>query len=255
MRTELSFVAAAVRVCTLRILLILALMITAGAASAPAQRSCGPASLPKDLPAVHEIIDSGGALLELRQANALRDSMQLTLLVLAGDSIPVFQPIDSTDGLAAAVLARVAWPQTPGDLWAVRVHVTGGSAAALTISRAVYCPPVLAPASGPPVEMMPVLRERVVTVPSGSPGYAPSLFPRVRGTPPVPAVFEVEINPMGAVDSVKMVRSSGSDVFDKYVREHLARQMYEPALLDGIPVPAVIRAGKNVTDRPLPPGP
>ena len=225
------------------------------ATSLVAQRpSCGPATIPKDLPAVRDIIDSSGALLELQQAKVLRDSMQFTLLVLAGDSIPVVNPLDSTDALAAAVLARTAWPQKSADLWAVRVHVTGGSTPALTISRATYCPPELTPASGPPVRMTPELGEqRVIDVPAGSPRYAH--FPRVNGTAPVPPIVEVEITPLGAVHAIKVLRSSGSLVFDKYVKDHLALQTYEPALLDGIPVPAVIRAVKSVAEQPLPPGP
>ncbi len=222
----------------------LAITLTASitlASAAPllAQRSgCGPTRRPKELPAVSAVMDSGSAIMELSVANVLRDSMQFTLLMLPGDSIPVIHAIDSTDDVAAAVLERSAWPETPADLWAVRVHVTGGNTPALAITRATYCPPVLTPEAGPPVRMLPELREQRIISPD------PNL-PRVMGTRPVPAIFEIEITPRGVVSNVTLIRSSGSHVFDELTKRQLAQQAYEPALLDGIPIPIALRTDKS----------
>src|SRR2546428_595383 len=104
------------------------------AAQLHAQRStCGPTRRPKELPTVSALMDPSSAFLELKAGNVLRDSMQFTLLMLPGDSIPLVHAIDSTDAMAAAVLARSVWPEKPADLWAVRVHVTGGATPALTL--------------------------------------------------------------------------------------------------------------------------
>jgi len=211
----------------------------ASAAPLLAQRSgCGPTSRPKGLPAVSTLMDSSAAIMELRAGDVLRDSMQFTLLMLPGDSIPVIHAIDSTDAMAAAVLARSAWPEKPADLWAVRVHVAGGNTPTLAVTRATYCPPVLTPEAHTLVRMLPVLREQRITSPD------PNL-PRVVGTSPVPAIFEIEITPGGEVSNVKLIRSSGSHVFDEQTQRQLAQQKYEPALLDGIPVPMAIRTDKS----------
>lgn len=218
---------------------LIAAVTLASAAPLLAQRSgCGPTRRPKELPAVSALMDSSAAIMELGAANMLRDSMQFTLLMLPGDSIPVIHAIDSTDAMAAEVLARSAWPEKPADLWAVRVHVTGGNTPDLAVTRALYCPPVLTPEAGPAVRMLPELREQRITSPD------PNL-PRVVGTAPVPAIFEIEITPRGEVSTVKLIRSSGSQVFDELTKRRLAQQKYEPALLDGIPVPIPLRTDKS----------
>src|SRR5262249_36589844 len=144
--------------------------IVASAAPLVGQRSgCGPTQRPHQLPAVQALLDSSAAIMELQAAHLLRDSMQFTLLVLAGDSQPVIHALDSTDHVAADVIARSAWPQKPAELWAVRLHVTGGAAPALTVTRATYCPPQLAPVPGRTRRAeMGVLREERVVTTSGS---------------------------------------------------------------------------------------
>jgi len=223
-------------------------------APALAQRSgCVPAAQPKELPTVSFLIDSGGALMELQAAHVLRDSMQFTLVMLPGDSIPVIHAIDSTNAMAANVLARSVWPEKPAELWAVRVHVTDGTAPALALSRATYCPPVLTPGSSP-VRMMPEIREERVLIGNAADRRAVAEFPRVNATSSVPVIFEIAVDARGHVGTVTLIRASGSHVFDSLTAQRLGQQTYEPALLDGIPVPAVIRPGKNA-DKPLQPKP
>ncbi len=202
--------------------------------------SCGPAQQPKDLPTVSFLIDSSGALMELQAAKVLRDSMQFTLLGLPGDSIPVVHALDSTNAMAANVLARSVWPEKPADLWAVRVHVTGGAAPALTLSRATYCPPVLAPGSQP-VRVTAQAREERVS----SGGGVLRVQGIMQGTAPVPLLCELDITQRGDVNNVKVIRSSGNREVDEHVTRMLVQQKYEPALLDGIPVPSVLRVNSH----------
>jgi hypothetical protein len=164
--------------------------------------------------------------------------MQFTLVLLPGDSIPLIAPLDSSDAMAAAVLARSVWPKRAGELWGLRVHVTAGATPAVTVSRATYCPPELTPASGPPVRMLPELREERVTSSTAN-------LPRVTGPRPVPTIFEIEVSALGQVSKVRLVRSSGHPTFDSTAAQELERQTYAPALLDGIPVPAVYRTDRK----------
>ena len=218
------------------------IVITTLAGTAPlgAQRAdCGPTRQPKQLPTVSTLMDSAAAITELEAAHVVRDSMQFTLLVLAGDSVPVLHALDSTDALAAQVLARSAWPEKPSDLWAVRVHVTGGAAPTLAVTRATYCPPQ--PASGQPVRMVVgVEREERVTTGVIQPGVSPTLRP-----PHLHTVFEIQVTALGDVSDVKLVTGSGTEAIDAQIARQIAENKYEPALLDGIPVPGVYRTDKR----------
>ncbi len=217
---------------------VLACMALVSGAQLLAQRpSCGPAAQPKALPTVSFLIDSSGALRELQAAKVLRDSMQFTLVILPGDSIPVIHAIDSANTMAANVLARSVWPEKPTDLWAVRVHVAGGAAPALTLSRATYCPPVLVPGSSP-VRVTRELRYQRIT----SQAELEQVKGVVQDPAPVPAVFDVDVTARGDVKSVKVFRSSGRHEFDEEITRQLVQQKYEPALLDGIPIPATYRS-------------
>jgi hypothetical protein len=187
---------------------------------------------------VSTLLDSAAAINELEAAHVLRDSMQFTLLVLAGDSVPVLHALDSTDELAAQVLARSAWPEKPSDLWAVRVHVTGGAAPAVAVTRATYCPPQ--PASGQPGRMtVGVLRYEVVTPTGIRRGLPPPLPPRLH------TVFEIHVTALGDVSDVKLITGSGTESVDAEIERQMAQSKYEPALLDGIPVPGVYRTDRT----------
>jgi TonB family protein len=189
--------------------------------------------------------------MELQAAKVLRDSMQFTLVLLPGDSIPAIAPFDSTDAMAAAVLARSVWPKQAAELWGVRVRVSAGASPAVTVSRATYCPPELTPGSAP-VRRIPELREeRSMSVSGPPPAGSLVIAPRVRGTDAVPTIFEITVSPLGRVSRVTLVRSSGSDVFDSLTQHELAQQTYAPALLDGIPVPAVYRTDHGGPSAPL----
>ena len=234
----------------LAVSLLLSVTVACAAPLLAQRASCGPAVSPKALPAVSALLDSSSAVMELQAAKVLRDSMQFTLVLLPGDSLPAIAPFDTSDAMAAAVLARSLWPKQAADLWAVRVHLTAGATPALTVSRAIYCPPELTLGSMP-VRRVPEIREERSMSLSGPgtsartivPGSATSVLvvPAVRGTNPVPTIFEIAVSPLGKVSSVTLVRSSGSDVFDSLTQRQLAQQTYAPALIDGIPVPAVYR--------------
>ncbi len=198
--------------------------------------SCGPTRQPKQLPPASALVDSSAAIMELQAARVLRDSMQFTMLVHAGDSIPLIHAIDSTDHLAAAVIARSVWPQKPAQLWAVRLDVTGGPTPAVAVARATYCPPELTAASSQPVRMTIGIERTTVT--SGAYGL-PTPPPRLY------TVFEIQVTERGDVSNVKLIRSSGYDAIDQQISQHIWQDKYEPALIDGIPIPAVYRTDKN----------
>ena len=221
--------------------LTIAVTLTCVAPLAAQRSSCGPAQQPKELPSVSFLIDSSSALMELQAAKVLRDSMQFTLFIVPADSIPVIHALDSTDAMAASLLARSAWPSKTVDLWAVRVHITGGTAPALTLSRPTYCPPALTPGSKP-VHLAAEIREERIT----SNAQLLQVQRVVQGPAPIPLVCEIAVTERGDVNEVKVIRSSGNREVDQHVAQQLAQQQYEPALLDGIPVPAIIRtSGKD----------
>jgi hypothetical protein len=206
-----------------------------------AQRpTCAPTRRPKQLPAVSTLVDSNAAIVELETAHAVRDSMRFTLIFPDDDSVPLIHALDSIDNRAAAVIARSLWPQKPDKLWAIRVHVAGGTTPALTLERATYCPPELTAESNQPRE----IRTEIVAVPSGSgaPGF--SHPPRPRAT-----VFEIMVTETGRVRDVRLIASSGSPALDQDIASHNWQLRFEPALIDGLAIPAVYRTDKN-TPRP-----
>jgi hypothetical protein len=190
------------------------------------------------------LVDSSDALSELIAFHALRDSMRFTLVFPEGDSLPLIHPLETTDTLAAAVLARSIWPQKPGELWAIQVRVSGGSAPALTVQRTTYCPPAVKEGENQPFQpVIGVLRyERL------RPGSRADIAEQ-SGTPQPPrrlnAVYEVVVTAAGAARDVKMIRGSGVAEYDRKYRQYLAQLKFDPALIDGLPVEAVYRTDKK----------
>ncbi len=188
------------------------------------------------------MVDSSDALSELTAFHALRDSMRFTLVFPEGDAVPLIHPLDITDTLAAAVLARSIWPQKPGDLWAIQVLVTGGSAPALTVQRATYCPPAVKQGSNQPFrtgvgELRYQSRDGI---------QRPGLPPGAHAPPRrLNAVFEVVVTDTGAVRHVKMISGSGVEAYDQQYEKYVGQLKFDPALIDGLPVEAVYRTDKK----------
>jgi hypothetical protein len=194
------------------------------------------------LPAPSGLVDSSDALSELTAFHALRDSMRFTLVFPGGDSVPLIHPLDTTDTLAAAVLARAIWPQKPGDLWAIQVRVSGGSAPSLTVQRAMYCPPAVKQGSNQPFrtgvgELRYQSRDGI---------QRPGLPPGAHAPPRrLNAVFEVVVTDTGAVRHVKMISGSGVEAYDQQYEKYVGQLKFDPALIDGLPVEAVYRTDKK----------
>jgi len=193
------------------------------------------------LPAPSGLVDSSDALSELIAFHALRDSMRFTLVFPEGDSVPLIHPLETTDTLAAAVLARSIWPQKRGELWAIQVRVIGGSTPALTVQRATYCPPAVKGADQPFRAGVGELRYQ-----SRDGIQRPGLPPGTHVPPrTLHAVFEVVVTDTGAVRNVKMIRGSGVAEYDRKYGQYLAQLKFEPAVIDGLPVEAVYRTDKK----------
>ncbi len=194
------------------------------------RKGCGETKKPTQLPPVSVLLDSADAIVELRQFNVLRDEMRFSLLFDKTDSLPKVRALDSTDAKAALVLARSMWPNKPSDVWAVRVHVVGGASPALTLERAMYCPPFMRPGSNPPIRIAvgPVQEQR-------------ARVPAVRG-PPTSFVFEILVAETGDVVNVRVAQSSGVASLDEELQRRMMQQHFEPALIDGFPVRAIYRS-------------
>jgi len=193
------------------------------------RKGCGETKKPTQLPSVSVLLDSTDAIVELQQFNVLRDEMRFSLLFDKTDSLPKVRALDSTDAKAALVLARSMWPKKPSDVWAVRVHVVGGASPALTLERAMYCPPSLRPGSNPPIRIVvgPIQEQR-------------ARVPAVRG-PPTSFVLEILVAETGDVVNVRVAQSSGAASLDEELQRRMMQQHFEPALIDGFPVRAIYR--------------
>jgi Gram-negative bacterial TonB protein C-terminal len=211
----------------MRSLAVSILLVELASSLLPAQRyACKPTQSPRTLPVAHAILDSTGAIQDLSTARLLRDSMTFSLLYRAPDSLPSVRPLDSLDAPAARVLTRALWPQTPSDVWAVRVHIVGGAAPAVTIERSSYCPPLPPPDGGPTAHTRAVM---MATTPPA-------------GTRRVVVKFEALISELGQVLSVRITQSSRMrDIDDAIVRDVMLAT-FKPALLDGLPVQALYRS-------------
>src|SRR5712691_6627206 len=105
------------------------------------RKDCSATRSPKQLHASGALVDSAKAMAEFADSGWRHGDMLFSLRFDDSDSLPKVRPLEGGDARGTLILARFFRPQKPSSIWAVRVRVTGGAAAALSIERSTYCPP------------------------------------------------------------------------------------------------------------------
>lgn len=192
--------------------------------SLPAPRaSCRSAPSPARLPALPELADSAAlfhAIAELSARRGLatpRDTMYaLYSIAFAQDGraervrgIQWWMPEGTAEELAG-VVRRHLKPQAGSG--SIRLRVRPGSSPEVTVGRSEVC----RPATGASFHLM-----------------APQLNPLAK---PLPILLRVRVTEGGRVMGTELLRSSGDEEVDRWVRGVLGRYAYSPGLVDGIPV-------------------
>ena len=178
-------------------------------------RSCEPTVGPKTLPTLDALVDSQAVMRHLRGA---RDSIPVAVSLSFAENgsvrgARVLEPPGSKHAAAVAqFLKRRARRQQPGQLWAVRVYLTGTT---VRIERSVFCPPQRDTTRGRRRGQEMIVRRRMVA--------------------------HVSISAKGDVEEVKLVSKSGALELDEGIRMELYGERYFPALLDGEAIPSWLR--------------
>src|SRR5882762_8298416 len=97
------------------------------------RKDCGATRSPKQLPAASALVDSAKAMGEFADLASPHGDMLFSLRFDDSDSLPKVRPLERADARGTLILARFLRPQKRSGIWAVRVRVTGGAAAALSI--------------------------------------------------------------------------------------------------------------------------
>lgn len=152
--------------------------------------------------------------------------MLFSLVFNDKDSLPQVRALESTDARAAIALLRALRPQPPSDLWAIRVRVSGGASAAVTLERSIYCPPLAQDYHGPQSMLVDVQPRELNAAVSGN----------------TTLTFEATISEAGQVIALRVLRSTGIRDLDDQMIQEVHRRQFEPAKLDGVPVQALYRS-------------
>jgi hypothetical protein len=219
---------------TPRIVTLVLGVVVAVAAPAVAQRKdCGETTLPKHLPATHEILDSAGVLAELTGAHWLTDSMVFSLIFTAADSLPFVSTFIGREGDGAVIVRKSVRPRKSDSMWGLRVRVAGGASPSVTLARSIYCPPVPEPGPAAPRTMMAEVR--------AGEGLSTGPGERVR------VGIELSVNELGNVVNAHVAQSSGVVDLDKQMLLWWQQKHFLPAMIDLQRVSGLYR-----TDRPAP---
>jgi hypothetical protein len=204
-------------------------------------RHCRPAEWPKQLPPLDAVLDST-TLAQAVAALPESDTAGVLLGILYRKDGPTTVRLLESAAPSSATVATLLElvdhglrPAAPGrPLAALRVRVRGGGHGNTQVERSVFCPPERMPGPrGAPdrirVEIMP--GDRLNSAPGGR----------------VTIEAESSIDETGHVTDVRLLTRSGiQDLDDEIVRRELAR-LYLPALIDGLPIPSVMRNGRPET--------
>ena len=204
------------------------------------ERPCRESTTPRKLPAADALLDSARAIAELSALPGPTNGL-FSFIYNEEDSLPNARPLerDSVSHAAALVLTQSLRPQRPTGIWGVRVRVAGGAAPVLTVERAMYCPPIPATVQARPYQIVVEMRVGDRQRPAGT---------------TVRVIAEAEISEYGDVGEIMMLRPSGIQEIDDEILHDLKVRHFLPALLDGFPVPSVLRADgrtKKLWERPL----
>jgi len=202
-------------------------------ALAQGRPDCSATWFPKHLPAVHELLDSTGVIEGLQRISGVGDSMIFTLIYYETDSLPTVSTFAGPPATGLGVIRESAWPQKPSRLWALRVRVVRGPTPAVTLERAMYCPPY-------PVSSLDNRRTVMVQVNEGE-----ALTNRQGET--VKVGIEVVVGEDGTVVSDRIGQSSGVVDYDRQMLGVWHEVHFAPAMIDRERV-----RGVYWTDRPSP---
>lgn len=197
--------------------------------------SCAASPIPAILPTLAAIGDSG----ELAQAFArnvpdvaARGAVFSVWFGPAGrvERALVLRPMFDTTSQrpADSVIAADLRSDSTGAAWPVRVRMTAGPVPTFEIDRSRFCPPV--PLLGAPTTSS-VVVERPITDPS-------DLREAEDLQHAGPFRLRVLVSATGSVAEVKWLRRSGSTVRDRTALTAARDRRFDPASLDGVPVPA-----------------
>lgn len=191
----------------------------------PAPREgCRIVLTPNPLPSVAQLADSAqlaAALSRFARQNPIRDGRMHALYSVAFGADGRLAHLKSIDyllpqGKDAAVeqLVRQHFSRPASGPWSVRLRVEAGGDGepSFRVGRSEYCPPAS--------------RTRFKLV-------APIAAQLQR---PQPVRLRLLVSGEGRVRSSEILSSSGDAELDRWVRDHLERYQFSPALLDGFPV-------------------
>lgn len=204
-------------------------------------RHCRPAEWPKQLPPLDAVLDST-ALAQAVAALPQSDTAGVLLGILyrkdGPTTVRLLESAAPSSATVATLLELVEHglrPAAPGrPLAALRVRVRRGGHGNTQVERSVFCPPERMPGPhGPPERIQVEIR----------PGD------RLSGATGGRVTIETEssIDETGHVTDARILTGSGiQELDDGIIRRELAR-LYFPALIDGLPIPSVMRNGRPET--------
>lgn len=179
---------------------------------------------PASLPSVEAFLDRAALLDDLRAAPDT-DPVQVTVATTAdGDEIRLFGPVEDADSELGSWLVPVRralrTPPPEGASPGVRVRLTPGSAAAVALEPPTFCAAQLLNRAE--------IRERYLDRASDAGG-------------PVELEVELGLSDRGGIRRLDLEIPEGAEEHDLLARRALRFARFEPALLDGQPVPSTVR--------------
>lgn len=190
----------------------------------PRRKECRPAPAPARLPALSALTDSAAFMRAVREfterhhLSAGTDSTYVLYTVAFGPTGAVervkdirwWMPDGTVDELAGIVRKHLR--RQPGGPWSVRMRVRPRQEPEVVLGRSEMC--------------LPVSHTRFSVT-------APAAFPVNR---PLPMLMRIRVSPSGRVLSTQVLRSSGEEELDRWVRNLVERYEHAPGTLDGVPV-------------------
>lgn len=197
--------------------------------------SCAPSPVPATLPRLAAIGDSVGLAHAFALAApkvAARGAVFGVWFGPAGrvERAIVLRPMYDTSSRrpADSVLVADLRGDSTGVAWPVRLRMTAGPVPTFEIDRSRFCPPV--PLPGPPTSAG-VVTERPIT-------SAQELMDAQEAEQAGPFALRLLVDATGSVAEVEWIRRSGNVTRDRMAFTDASRRRFEPATVDGVPVPA-----------------
>lgn len=199
-----------------------ALLILAPAALAPQSRSCMPAPHPSPLPPMDSILGPVGLRVLSAPLGVETDTVRFALHFQTDGTLLRLLPLSA--GLPDSVVRQIrvqVRSRLFTDVWGLQVLLYPGDPRNLAFRASIYCGPT------PPLRSAPVYEGRIMT-------REQARRLEARG----PFRFLVELDTLGRVRRASMIQSSGDRDWDASVLERARNERYQPATLDGAPIPA-----------------